>query len=102
MTTTTASLGRNDPCHCGSGQKYKRCHLESDLVARRAASVQAAPAARPDLFANPRMAARANGVGEALLQITAGRLEALPLDQVGRLLARGQLLDALRFDTARF
>lgn len=18
--------GRNDPCHCGSGQKYKRCH----------------------------------------------------------------------------
>ena len=20
-------LGRNDPCHCGSGQKYKKCHL---------------------------------------------------------------------------
>jgi SEC-C motif-containing protein len=19
-------LGRNDPCHCGSGQKYKKCH----------------------------------------------------------------------------
>jgi preprotein translocase subunit SecA len=19
-------LGRNDPCHCGSGQKFKRCH----------------------------------------------------------------------------
>jgi preprotein translocase subunit SecA len=19
-------LGRNDPCHCGSGKKYKRCH----------------------------------------------------------------------------
>ncbi|MBK8264407.1 MAG: SEC-C domain-containing protein [Nannocystis sp.] len=19
-------LGRNDPCHCGSGAKYKRCH----------------------------------------------------------------------------
>lgn len=19
-------LGRNDPCHCGSGRKYKRCH----------------------------------------------------------------------------
>jgi hypothetical protein len=104
MTPTTATLGRNDPCHCGSGQKYKRCHLESDLVARRAAAaaVRAAPAAPPDLFANPRMAARANGVGEALLQITAGRLEALPLDHVGRLLARGQLLDALRFDTARF
>jgi hypothetical protein len=23
-------LGRNDPCHCGSGEKYKRCHWESD------------------------------------------------------------------------
>lgn len=23
-------LGRNEPCWCGSGLKYKRCHLESD------------------------------------------------------------------------
>ncbi len=23
-------LGRNDPCWCGSGKKYKRCHLEKD------------------------------------------------------------------------
>lgn len=23
-------LGRNDPCHCGSGKKYKHCHLEAD------------------------------------------------------------------------
>jgi len=20
------TLGRNDPCHCGSGKKYKKCH----------------------------------------------------------------------------
>ena len=26
-----ASLGRNDPCWCGSGRKYKRCHYEADL-----------------------------------------------------------------------
>jgi hypothetical protein len=25
-----ASLGRNDPCWCGSGKKYKRCHYEAD------------------------------------------------------------------------
>jgi methionyl aminopeptidase len=25
-----ARPGRNDPCWCGSGQKYKRCHLEAD------------------------------------------------------------------------
>ena len=24
-------LGRNDPCWCGSGKKYKKCHLRSDL-----------------------------------------------------------------------
>ncbi len=25
-----ARPGRNDPCGCGSGQKYKRCHLDAD------------------------------------------------------------------------
>jgi tetratricopeptide (TPR) repeat protein len=25
-----AKLGRNDPCWCGSGKKYKRCHLRQD------------------------------------------------------------------------
>jgi hypothetical protein len=25
-----AKTGRNDPCHCGSGKKYKRCCLEKD------------------------------------------------------------------------
>jgi len=25
-----ADLGRNDPCWCGSGRKYKKCHYESD------------------------------------------------------------------------
>jgi preprotein translocase subunit SecA len=24
------TLGRNDPCHCGSGKKYKNCHLRAD------------------------------------------------------------------------
>jgi hypothetical protein len=23
-------LGRNDPCHCGSGAKYKNCHAAAD------------------------------------------------------------------------
>ena len=26
----TPKLGRNDPCHCGSGKKYKKCHLDLD------------------------------------------------------------------------
>ncbi len=28
---TSAKLGRNDPCWCGSGKKYKNCHMQSDL-----------------------------------------------------------------------
>jgi uncharacterized protein YecA (UPF0149 family) len=24
-------LSRNDDCWCGSGEKYKRCHMEKDL-----------------------------------------------------------------------
>jgi hypothetical protein len=27
--------GRNDPCHCGSGKKYKRCCLDADQEALR-------------------------------------------------------------------
>lgn len=27
--------GRNDPCYCGSGKKYKQCHMAADLAADR-------------------------------------------------------------------
>jgi hypothetical protein len=30
-----STIGRNDPCHCGSGKKYKKCHLEKDETADR-------------------------------------------------------------------
>jgi hypothetical protein len=33
---TRRDLGRNDPCHCGSGKKYKQCHLVKDEEAERA------------------------------------------------------------------
>jgi hypothetical protein len=36
------SLGRNDPCHCGSGKKYKQCCLGKDEAAERAARAKAA------------------------------------------------------------
>lgn len=38
-------LGRNQPCHCGSGAKYKRCCLVKDEEAERQAR---APAAEED------------------------------------------------------
>ena len=36
--------GRNDPCPCGSGRKYKRCCLEKDQLAERAALAETAAA----------------------------------------------------------
>jgi SEC-C motif len=35
-------LGRNDPCHCGSGKKYKQCHLAKDEATAREARAKAA------------------------------------------------------------
>jgi len=36
---------RNDPCPCGSGRKYKKCHLEEDEAVLHAAAKKAAEAA---------------------------------------------------------
>ena len=40
--------GRNDPCPCGSGKKYKKCCLDKDkeAVAKQAVSPRAAPPTR--------------------------------------------------------
>jgi tetratricopeptide (TPR) repeat protein len=35
-----ARTGRNDPCPCGSGKKYKRCCLEKDEATAAAAGVE--------------------------------------------------------------
>jgi hypothetical protein len=39
----TVTLGRNDLCWCGSGRKYKKCHLESDQKSQPAARPQKQP-----------------------------------------------------------
>ena len=45
-------LGRNDPCHCGSGKKYKKCCYAKDQELLRDASPYAG-ATRADLKARP-------------------------------------------------
>jgi hypothetical protein len=49
--TTGHQLGRNEPCHCGSGRKYKQCCLDKDEAAARAGGAEAAaeaPAPTPE------------------------------------------------------
>src|SRR6266480_5961506 len=33
--STSQKFGRNDPCWCHSGKKYKKCHLERDKQPRK-------------------------------------------------------------------
>lgn len=35
--TTAVRPGRNEPCHCGSGRKYKQCCLDKDESEARVA-----------------------------------------------------------------
>jgi hypothetical protein len=42
VASPTGSLGRNEPCHCGSGKKYKQCCLDKDEAAAREARAKAA------------------------------------------------------------
>jgi len=41
VPTGMAKPGRNDPCHCGSGNKYKKCCLAKDEAAERDSLVEA-------------------------------------------------------------
>lgn len=38
MRRDTPKVGRNDPCPCGSGKKYKNCHMQKDLQTTRSAA----------------------------------------------------------------
>jgi hypothetical protein len=70
--------GRNDPCHCGSGQKYKRCCLDKDVAVERAtrAATQAAkpppPLPGPFLDELDELTNASNGV---IALIRAGKID---------------------------
>jgi hypothetical protein len=50
-------IGRNDPCHCGSGKKYKKCCSAKDDAAR-SAELAAEAAARSAINAGDASAAK--------------------------------------------
>ncbi len=56
-TASQKTLSRNDPCHCGSGKKYKQCHLDKDEAAAREARAKAAATAAPESAPAPTEAA---------------------------------------------
>ncbi len=52
MRRPIPKLGRNDPCHCGSGKKYKKCCYDKDQALLRDAS-QYAGTTRSELKRQP-------------------------------------------------
>jgi hypothetical protein len=49
MSATPAQRpGRNEPCHCGSGRKYKQCCLAADDAAARAKAAEQAATTAPE------------------------------------------------------
>ncbi|MBI3208691.1 MAG: SEC-C domain-containing protein [Candidatus Solibacter usitatus] len=50
----TAAPGRNDPCWCNSGKKYKKCHLESDERSRQGPREEVRPRPGSNEFAGLR------------------------------------------------
>jgi hypothetical protein len=56
-------LGRNDPCHCGRGKKYKKCHMAQDEAGR----LKAPPPANEELTkAHPEAASRSMATMEQM------------------------------------
>lgn len=88
--------GRNDPCPCGSGKKYKACHAAEDK-ARESAEAAAAPtqAAQAALVRDAQAAMAM--LGEADMTRVSETL-----DHLGELLTQWGPAPGLRFDDAAF
>jgi tetratricopeptide (TPR) repeat protein len=80
--------GRNDPCPCGSGKKYKRCCLEREEAAMLAALV-----AKPAEVAASKEGRRAHAE-----ELQATMAEVMELDQASNAVI--DLIDAGRLDEA--
>lgn len=84
--------GRNDPCPCGSGKKYKVCHAAEDRAQEAAAAPK--PAAHP----------LADDLQVALDMLGGGDMSRVSetLDHLGELLTQWGPAPGLRFEAAAF
>lgn len=103
-----AKIGRNEPCPCGSGQKYKRCCLSRDEAAAARAREVDSPTAPFEILSDDDGLDQASNVVIDL--IDAGRLdeaEQAAQDLLGRYpevhdgLERVAMVAAARGDRAR-
>jgi hypothetical protein len=89
---STSKPGRNDPCPCGSGKKYKACHAAEDRA--RAAGTAPAPTVHP-------LAADLQAAMALLGDPDISKLSRT-LEHLGGLLAQWGPAPGLRFEDAAF
>jgi len=102
-TATHAAIKSNDPCWCGSGRKYKRCHkgTEGRVLPGRVSPVQAVPAGieRPDYADTGRPSGREEPMvksADVLARMrVAGRIAAEVLAVTGAAVRPGVTTDEL-------
>ncbi len=90
---SSAKPGRNDPCPCGSGKKYKACHAAEDRARASATTVSATPA-------HP-LAADLQAAMALLGEEDTSRLSGA-LDRLEALLRAAGPVPELRFDAKAF
>lgn len=62
-----SKVGRNDPCPCGSGKKYKKCHGDAALLDRISAVIAAGPGTRARLAAKEHQRIEQQGLGKPII-----------------------------------
>lgn len=79
-------LARNAPCWCGSGKKYKNCHMRSDM--RAAKRGRSRLTSKPDLIKTPEQIEgirRSGGLTRDILDLLTERIEpGITTEQVDR------------------
>ena len=87
-----ANIGRNDPCRCGSGKKYKRCCLDKDeaagrevLASRVTPPIVSLGQRSPEMLADMRQALAAGSADDEEDELTAASNAAVDLVKAGKL-----------------
>ena len=62
-----AKIGRNEPCPCGSGRKYKKCHGNPELLDRMAGIASAIPGMRARHAAQEHQRMQQQGLGRPIV-----------------------------------
>lgn len=96
---SNAKLGRNDPCYCGSGLKYKKCHMRADqeLEQERREALRAVRFLREDLVDFSEDERFAQAFGQALQQYWNGYYTLVTADEMSEYEAQ-RFVDWFVFD----